>query len=85
MFPACEPDWELMENKGSNGATERPDLETQEECLSTCNADETCFGADIDMRDGNTLCWLFSDEDAVQETFDRNGVNHYILTVRCQG
>ena len=43
-----------------------------DECSAVCLADPDCVAFDLDDR-----CWIFTDQDAADNTRSRSGVNHY--------
>jgi hypothetical protein len=81
--PGCTPDFSVLENTAGSGATQRADIATEDECLTYCNSDINCVGADIDLRTGNTLCWLFYSQEDLTNTRVDNGIKHYTLQQRC--
>ena len=80
----CGPaTWEKQENTRASGGVGYQAIDNVEDCLAECVSNTDCYGADIDNREGQTLCWLHLDEGNLETTSSFTDIDHYVLLDRC--
>ena len=79
------PEWEVIENHNSAGATQYEAVYSVQECLDYCGSQDSCVAVDVDLTKQPPTCWPhFSAEHLLQHnSYTQQGTNQYRFKLRC--
>ena len=84
--PCYNPEWEVIEDQNSVGASQYSAAQSVQECLDHCGGSkDNCVAVDVDLTQKPPTCWPhFSRDDLLEKnTYSAPGTNQYRLTHIC--
>jgi len=86
VAPGCYmPEWEVIEDQNSVGATQYSAAQSVQECLDHCGSQDNCLAVDVDLSKEPPTCWphFSADYKLERNVYSAPGTNQYRLTNRC--
>ena len=82
--PVYNPEWEVLVDQNSVGASQYEAAQSVQECLDHCGSQSNCVGVDVDLIKQPPTCWPhFSADDFDDENvYSAPGTNQYRLKSR---